>query len=136
MNKIKVYLSFDVNNNKIEKIFFISQSIHSTSAISIKETSVNKNSVHNWKEFVESKIEDSELLIVLVGKKTAYSKSVAEEIYIAKKKKIPFFGVYVGGATINDSLPTGLEINYMTNWEWNEIGTFISILMKESLKVG
>jgi hypothetical protein len=71
------------------------------------------------------------MLIVLVGKTMASASGVAKEIAMAAKQNVPTFGVYVGGADQNSTLPAGLPRNRTIAWTWPGIAGAITQMMGE-----
>jgi hypothetical protein len=85
----------------------------------------------DWDSYVLDHIERSDLMIVLAGPDTAGDPRVEREIGFAKRKNVPFFGVYVGGAAAGTPLPPGLPANRTVALDWARIGTAIGQLMHE-----
>ena len=70
-------------------------------------------------------------MIVLVGKSMGSATGVSKEIGFAKDQDVPFFGVYVGGADTNSTLPKGLARNRTIAWEWEKIASVVDQMMGE-----
>ncbi len=128
----RAFISFDFDNNSIEKLLFVGQSNHSQTPFNIEDWS-SKTALpqKQWEELIKAKINKCNLLIVLVGKKTATAMGVVKEISFAKSQDVPIFGVYVGGADNQTDLPTGLQRNRTINWNWEFIANAIDQLMTE-----
>lgn len=84
-----------------------------------------------WETSIKAKINQCNLMIVLVGQYMGTAKGVATEIGMAKSQNVPYFGIYVHGANTSSILPTGLARNRIVSWKWDEIGSAIKQTMKE-----
>lgn len=128
----RAFISFDYDNNSGEKLYFVGQAKNSRTPFNIEDWS-SKTTLpqKEWEEQIESKINKCNILIVLVGKKTATATGVIKEIAFAKNQSVPVFGVYVGGADGTTVLPTGLQKTRTINWSWNEIAGAIDQCMTE-----
>ncbi|MDR1517365.1 MAG: TIR domain-containing protein [Dysgonamonadaceae bacterium] len=128
----RAFISFDFDNNSTEKNLFIGQAKNSRTPFNIEDWS-SKESLppKEWEELIKSKINKCNILIVLVGKKTYIATGVIKEIDFAKTQNVPIFGVYVGGANTITLLPTGLQRNRTSDWDWDKIASAIDQVMKE-----
>jgi len=126
------YISFDYLNNETEKILFFGQSKICKTSFSIADWSCKSSlSPTEWDAAVKEKINNSQFLIVLVGKNMSTATEVEKEIKTAKELNIPFFGVYVGGANTNSDLPNGLNRFITIEWDWKKIADAIDQVMRE-----
>lgn len=132
MSTPRVFISFDYDNNSGEKLYFAGQAKNSKTPFNIEDWS-SKTTLpqKEWEELIEAKINKCNILIVLVGKKTSTATGVVKEITFAKSKNVPVFGVYVGGADNNTTLPSGLQRNRTIEWSWDKIASAIDQCMKE-----
>ncbi|MDR1983558.1 MAG: TIR domain-containing protein [Prevotellaceae bacterium] len=128
----RAFISFDFDNNLIEKNLFVGQAKNSRTPFNIGDWS-SKTSLpqKQWEDLIKEKINKCNLLIVLVGKKTYSATGVVKEIEFANSQDIPLFGVYVGGANSTNTLPTGLQRNRTIDWDWDKIASAIDQVMKE-----
>ena len=132
MSNPRAFISFDYDNNKTEKELFVGQSKNSKTPFSIEDWSSKTQLPQNeWESILKAKIGKCNMLIVLVGKKTANATGVTKEISFAKSQDVPIFGVYVGGATTSTDLPVGLQRNRTIDWDWAKISAAINQVMKE-----
>ncbi|WP_121357753.1 TIR domain-containing protein [Flavisolibacter nicotianae] len=128
----RAFISFDYDNNSGEKLYFAGQAKNSRTPFNIADWSSKTHLPQKeWEELIKAKINKCNLLIVLVGKKTSTATGVIKEIEFAKSQDVPVFGVYVGGADTNTSLPTGLQRNRTIEWNWEKIANAIDQVMKE-----
>ena len=128
----RAFISFDIDHNSDEKVLFAGQSKNSKTPFSVSDWSAKSSMPQSkWEEIVKEKINQCNMVIVLVGKFMASATGVEKEIAMAKEQNVPVFGVYVGGATTSSNLPSGLQRNRAINWEWEAIASAIKQMMKE-----
>jgi hypothetical protein len=128
----RAFISFDFDNNSVEKMLFTGQAKNSRTPFNIEDWS-SKTSLpqKQWEALIEEKINKCNMLIVLVGKKTYTATGVLKEIAFAKSQNIPIFGVYVDEANTTTDLPVGLQRNRTIDWDWTKIANAIDQVMKE-----
>lgn len=126
------FVSFDIDHNEDEKILFIGQSKNKKTPFSFEDWS-SKSSLPQaqWERIIEGKISKCNFVVVLSGKSMASATGVAKEIRFANASAVPVFGVYVGGADTNSTLPDGLPRNRTINWDWDAIASAIKQVMQE-----
>ncbi|HBI33768.1 MAG TPA: hypothetical protein DEA43_03075 [Candidatus Moranbacteria bacterium] len=132
MSDPRTFISFDFDHNETEKILFAGQAKNSKTPFTISDWS-SKASLPQaqWEKLIEEKINKCNILVVLVGKYMSSAAGVAKEIAFAKSNDVPVFGVYVGGANHESTLPVGLQRNRTIIWDWDEIASAINQTMKE-----
>jgi hypothetical protein len=128
----RAFISFDFDHNGTEKLLFAGQAKNSRTPFSIQDWS-SKSSLpqSEWEALIKDKINKCNMLIVLVGKTMTSATGVAKEIKMAKDQSVPVFGVYVGGADTNSSLPDGLQRNRTMAWDWDKIASAVDQMMGE-----
>ncbi|HKB45389.1 MAG TPA: TIR domain-containing protein [Chitinophagaceae bacterium] len=132
MSDPRTFISFDFDNNKIQKDFFAGQAKNSKTPFSIEDwSSKNHLPQREWEKLIEDKIKKCNILIVLVGNDTCIATGVEKEIAFAKRNSIPIFGVYVDGADSSTILPDGLSRTRIVAWSWEKIAAYIDQCMKE-----
>ncbi|MGH9967918.1 MAG: TIR domain-containing protein [Pyrinomonadaceae bacterium] len=128
----RAFISFDFDHNATEKLLFAGQSSNSKTPFCIQDwSSKTELPQSEWEATLKDKINCCNMLIVLVGKSTASATGLAKEIAMAKDQNVPVFGVYVGGADSNSSLPSGLQRNRTIEWDWNLIAAATDQMMTE-----
>ncbi|MDY7807117.1 TIR domain-containing protein [Burkholderia stagnalis] len=128
----RAFISFDFDHNSTEKTLFAGQARNSRTPFSIQDWS-SKASLPQaeWETLIKDKINNCNMLIVLVGKTMASATGVAKEIKMAKDQNVPVFGVYVDGADSSSNLPDGLQRNRTIAWDWGNIASAIDQVMDE-----
>jgi len=116
-NKKRVFISFDFDNDQNLRDFLIGQSKNDGSPFYMEDWSVKIPwNQSEWKEKCFVKIKRCDLVIVMVGEKTASCSGVNAEILMAKKAGIPVVGLQ-GYSSKNHRKPNGLEGYYIWTWE-------------------
>lgn len=132
MAEPRAFISFDVDHNSNEKILFAGQAFHSKTPFSHEDWSAKSAMPQvQWEALVKAKINNTHLLIVLVGKHMATATGVAKEIEMARSQNVPVFGVYVDGAGASNALPAGLNRNRVIAWTWEGIANAVNKMMGE-----
>lgn len=132
MAEPRAFISFDVDNNSDQKVLFAGQAWHSKTPFSHEDWSAKEPMLQSqWEALVKAKINKTHLMIVLVGRHIATATGVVKEIAMAKAQNVPFFGVYVDGATSSSTLPTGLARNRVITWTWPGIAGAVTQMMGE-----
>jgi hypothetical protein len=128
----RAFISFDFDHNLDSKVLFAGQAKHSATPFSIQDWS-SKSTLPQaeWEELIKSKVNNCNLLIVLVGKSMGSASGVAKEIAFAKDHDVPAFGVFVDGATSSSTFPTGLAASRTISWNWGSIAAWIDLMMTE-----
>lgn len=129
----RAFVSFDFDNNQIEKTLFAGQAKKdSPTPFTVHDWS-SKTSLpqSQWENLIKTKMASTNMCIVLVGKYMATATGVAKEIAMAKDLRVPVFGVYVGGAGISSVLPVGLQRNRTMAWRWDLIAAAVNQMMGE-----
>ena len=128
----RAFISFDYDNNFMQKSLFVGQIKNSTTPFSAEDWSSKETLPQaTWERQLAEKIGKCHLMIVLVGKSMGSATGVRKEIAFAKEKDVPFFGVYVDGANSTSTLPTGLARNRCIVWNWKTIASAIDQMMEE-----
>ena len=128
----RAFISFDFDNNPVEKILFAGQIKNSTTPFSAEDWSSKETLPQStWEQRLKEKIGKCHLMIVLVGRSMASATGVKKEISFANTKDVPYFGVYVDGANTTSNLPTGLARNRTISWNWQLIATEVDRMMRE-----
>jgi hypothetical protein len=129
----RAFVSFDFDNNSTDQMLFCGQAVKdSPTPFTVQDWS-SKSALpeKEWQAAIKEKIGRTNMLIVLVGNSMASATGVNKEIQFAKDLNVPFFGVYIGGAGITSTLPTGLARNRVITWKWPNIAAAIEQMMGE-----
>lgn len=128
----RAFISFDFDNNEGQKNYFIGQCRNSRTPFNIEDwSSKSALAQHEWQRLIEEKMKRCNMMIVLVGRHMSTASGVQKEIAMAERNKVPFFGVYVDGASSSSTLPTGLARNRVIPWTWDGIASAVTQMMGE-----
>lgn len=128
----RAFISFDYDNDSIQKLYFAGQIKNSRTPFNIEDWSSKTHlPQREWEQLIHAKINKCNIMIILVGNKMSSATGVAKEIAFAKANNVPIFGVYVGGANASSTLPIGLPRNRTISWTWGGIAGAIDQCMTE-----
>lgn len=119
MAKTKVFISFDFDNDKKLKDFFIGQAGLPNSPFEVADWSLKEEQPEKeWEKKAEANIKRSDVVIVMVGPKTHSAPGVKKEIAMARKhgKKI----VQVIGYKDGDYTRVA-DAGTLYKWDWENI---------------
>jgi len=126
----RAFLSFDLEYNLDDKIYFTNEIVNSSIKFAVRSWSTEfTRPAFFWDKNVKEKIVRCNFVIVLVDEYTEHSANVLREIHLAKKLNIPLFGDYIPGIKPNCKLPLGLLRERTIKWNWHLIGTAVSFVM-------
>jgi len=115
----KVFISFDFDNDKCLKDSLIGQSKLEHSPFEVHDCSLREASKEEaWEEKARKKIEQADLVIVMLGSYTHKSPGVLKEIAIAKalKKKVVQLIGYK-----DSKCPRIKGAGYLYHWNWDNL---------------
>lgn len=128
----RAFISFDFDHDEHQRNLFAGQSKNSQTPFMIQNWSSKEPLPQaQWEALINDRINRCHLMIVLVGRSMASATGVAKEIQMARNNKVPFFGVYVDGATSATALPVGLPPNRTIPWTWPGVAAAINQMMGE-----
>jgi hypothetical protein len=128
----RAFISFDYDNDSLQKLYFAGQIKNSRTPFNLEDWSSKTHlPQREWEELIHAKINRCNVLIILVGKRMSTATGVVKEIAFAKANNVPVFGVYVGGADASSTLPIGLARNRTISWTWGGIADAIEQCMTE-----
>jgi len=133
MPQPRAFLSFDFDHDLDQKVMFAGQATRNSPTSFTVEDWSSKSPLPQaqWERLIESKISNTHMLIVLVGRWASSATGVAKEIEMARRLNVPTFGVYVDGAGSTTPLPTGLGRGRVVAWSWPTVGAAIQQMMGE-----
>jgi hypothetical protein len=115
----KVFVSFDYDNDKFLKDSLIGQSKLDRSPFEVHDCSLKEVTKEiGWEEKARKKIEQADLVIVMLGAYTHKSPGVLKEIAIAKalkKKVIQLIGYK------DQKCPRIKGAGYLYQWKWENL---------------
>lgn len=129
----RAFVSFDFDNNQVQKILFAGQAkSDSPTPFTVHDwSSKTALAESEWERLVKQKMASTNMCIVLVGQSMSTATGVDKEIAMAKGLRVPVFGVYVDGAGVSTTLPAGLQRNRTMAWNWKSIAAAVEQMMGE-----
>lgn len=132
MADTRAFVSFDADNDQVQKRLFCGQTYLSSIPFDVQDWSSKEVLPQKtWKQTIETKISRCHTLIVLVGLSTSSASGVAEEIVMADAANVPVFGVYISGAGVLTPLPPGLPLGRVIAWTWDGVAAAVKQVMGE-----
>jgi hypothetical protein len=126
------FISFDFDHNENNKRLFAGQARNSRTPFTIVDWSSKEGFEQNgWEEMIRDRINQCNMVIVLVGRYMANAAGVVKEVKMAKEQNVPLFGVYVDGANSFNRPPDGLMSSRVIPREWDKIASMIDQMMAE-----
>lgn len=119
MNKMRVFISFDFDNDKTLKDFIIGQSKLPDSPFEVTDWSMKEAAPErNWEKEAEKRIKRVDIVLVIVGSETHKALGVLKEVNIARKynKKI----VQIIGYKDRDYNPVP-DAGQLYSWNWENL---------------
>lgn len=124
MNKKKCFISFDFDNDQFLRDSLIGQCKHNGTPFDMEDWSVKVPwDQQEWKQKCLTKIRKCDLVIVMVGEKTASCQGVKAEIKMAKEAGVSVVGVRGYPQKVCPK-PEGLDGFY--NWTWENIKNLVN----------
>ena len=132
MTNPRAFISFDYDNNLLGKSLFVGKIKNSMTPFSVEDWFSKEILFQSqWERLIKENIRKFHLMIVLIGNSMASVTGVKKEIRFANEQDVPYFGVYVGTASITSTLPTGLAKNRTIRWNWHLISSMVDQMMRE-----
>lgn len=123
--KMKLFISFDYENDKEVKGDMISQSKQPNFPFEIVDLSINEAVDEKWKEYARKQIRKSDVVIFMCGRYTDHAKGVSAEMSITKEEKKPYF-LLKGRRKGEVEKPQGaLSTDLVHKWTWKNLNRLI-----------
>ncbi len=132
MKAVKVFVSFDIENDEVEMELFKGMVFKSRMPLVVAAWSARSTmKPERWERIVKEKINECQIFIVLSGKRMAVASNVSTEIAMARELSVPVFGIYVNQAGRGSPLPKGLALSRTMAWDWRRIDEAIKLGLRE-----
>lgn len=126
MNKTRVFISFDYDNDVDIKNLLVGQSRNEDSPFSIVDMSIKEPINYNWKENARRRIKSCDVVAVLCGEKTNTATGVSAEMRIAQEEHVPYF-LLNGRPTGNVVRPAAAKYSdKLYRWSWDNLKALIA----------
>lgn len=125
MNKSRVFVSFDFDNDARLKDLLVGQSKNPDSPFELADWSIKEHLTGNWKEKARGRIRSVDVVCVLCGEHTHIAVGVAAELTLAQEEKVPYF-LLKGLADKVCTRPTSAKMtDKMYAWNWLNLKNLI-----------
>lgn len=123
MEKKKVFISFDYDNNLDLKNLLVGQAKLPDSPFEISDWSLKEAAPEwDWESKAEAKIKKSDIIVVITGTYTYCASGVKKEIYLAKKHNKRVVQIKPQGTN-----PTRVyDAGVLYDWTWDNLKSILS----------
>jgi hypothetical protein len=126
MQKLKVYICFDYDNDRDIKGSLVAQSKLIDSPFEIVDMSIKEAIDEKWKVAARTKIKACDLVVVLCGRHTSSAVGVSAELSITQEEQIPYF-LLCGKKDGKVEKPLNAKKSDVINrWSWNNLKSLIN----------
>jgi hypothetical protein len=125
MAKVKVFISFDYENDSDLKTLLVGQAKNPDTPFDITDLSVKEELTGDWKEKVRTRIKRVEQVIVICGENTDTATGVNSEVKIAQEEKKPYFLLYGRSGKTCKKPKNATPSDKMYTWTWDNLKALI-----------
>ena len=126
MPKIKVFISFDYDNDNDLRTLLVGQAKNVDTPFDIADFSVKDDFAGNLKEEVRQRIKKVDQVIVICGVHTATAPGVNAEIAMAQEEKIPYFLLSGRSDKAHKKPQNAKSTDKVYNWTWYNLKALIA----------
>lgn len=125
MGKKRAFISFDYDNDADAKMLLAGQAKHPDSPFDFADASVRDHLPGDWKDKVQRRMDNIDVVVVLCGQRTHTARGVADELAIAREKRKPYF-LLAAYSDKHCTKPTSaLESDKVYKWTWDNLKALI-----------
>ena len=125
MAKVKVFISFDYDNDSDLKTLLVGQAKNPDTPFDITDLSVKEELTGDWKEKVRARIKRVEQVIVICGENTDTATGVNSEVKITQEEKKPYFLLYGRSDKTCKKPKNATSSDKMYKWTWDNLKALI-----------
>ena len=124
MNRKRAFVSFDFDNDKVLKDFIIGQAKLPDSPFEVADWSMKEAAPQsNWEREAEARIRRSDIVIVMVGRRTHRAPGVLKEVAMARRNSVPIVQI-IG---YKNSSPSAVpNAGRLYRWDWENLKKILS----------
>jgi hypothetical protein len=126
MNKLRVFLSFDFDNDRALKDFLIGQAKLDDSPFELSDWSIKQEIQGNWKEVARQKIRNVDLVLVICGQHTGSASGVSAELSIAQEEGIRYVLLEGYSSRVCVKPKSAKPGDQMYKWTWSNLKILLS----------
>jgi hypothetical protein len=125
MQKKRVFISFDYDNDESLKHLLVGQAKHEDSPFELADWSIKEEISDNWKKKARERIKSVDVVIVLCGKNTHTATGVSAELKIAQEEGVNYF-LLNGYKDVTCVRPLAAKsTDKIYNWTWDNLKALI-----------
>jgi hypothetical protein len=119
MAKKKVFISFDFDNDLILKELIVGQEKQPDSPFEVVDTSLKEaGPMKTWKDRARAAVQRSDLVIVMLGARTATASGVLKEVAMAREAGVPIAQIIGKKGTNPAPVPNAGRVYA---WDWDNL---------------
>lgn len=123
--KKRVFISFDFDHDEGAKIMLAGQAKLPDSPFDFKDASVKEPLTGDWKEKVERRMDNIDVVIVLCGEHTHKASGVTAELTIAQEKDMLYFLLAAYPDKTCTKPTSAKSSDKVYKWTWDNLKTLI-----------
>ena len=124
MERKRVFVSFDFDNDRALKDFIVGQARHEDSPFDVIDHSLKEAAPEsNWQSKARNAIKKSDIVLVMVGRYTYRAPGVLQEIKMAREEGIPI--VQIIGYRDGQYTPVP-NAGRLFAWNWDNLKKLLS----------
>jgi hypothetical protein len=125
MAKKKVFVSFDFDNDRALKELLVRQEMLADSPFEVVDTSLKEAApLKMWEDKARTAVQRSDLLIVMLGMKTATASGVLKEVAMAVAAGVPTAQIIGDKGTNPAPVPNAGPVY---EWDWDSLTNLFSL---------
>lgn len=121
MNRKRVFISFDYDNDVDIKNCLVGQARNPDSPFDIADYSIKEPITFNWKDNARRRIKGCDVVIILCGHYTNKASGVTAELDIVHEEKIPYFCLNGRNDIYTVKPQHSLQTDKLYDWTWNNL---------------
>ena len=121
MAKKKVFISFDFDNDLVLKELIVGQEKLADSPFEVVDTSLKEAApMKSWEDKARAAVQRSDLVIVMLGAKTATASGVLKEVAFAREAGVLIAQIIGNKGTNPTPVPNAGRVYA---WDWDNLAT-------------
>ena len=122
----RAFIAFDFEHDEDLRNLLAGQSKHPDSPFEIKDRSIKEPLTGDWKDKVQRRMDNVDLVIVLCGEHTHEATGVRAELTIAQEKKKPYFLLWGRNGKSCTKPTSALSTDKIYEWKWDALKSLIA----------
>ncbi len=132
MDKVRVFMSFDLDNDEDLHDLLLEQCSKQGSGFGISAESEAGTMTAGWDERARRRICEADEVIVICGEHTAASPSVSAELRIAQEEQKPYFLLWGRRESMCTKPATAKPGDSMYSWTWQVLQNQITMTLRRA----